>query len=133
MAVAAADLAPIPLFAGLSDSELDEIACWFEPKTVSEGVSLAGEGAVGYSFFVIADGNAVVTSNGTELATLGPGDFFGEVAILGDGRRTACVTTTSPSQLLVMFGAEFRRLQERHPDVAARLDAAMEERGAPSN
>jgi voltage-gated potassium channel len=78
---------------------------------------------------VIADGNAVVTVNDAEIATLGPGDFFGEMAILGDGRRSANVTTTTPARLFVMFGTEFRLLQKRYPEVAAQLDAAMAERG----
>ena len=72
MPVSAAELAAIPLFASLGSAELDEIAGWFDHKSASEGVRLAGESAVGYSFFVIADGNAVVTANGTAVATLGP-------------------------------------------------------------
>ena len=118
----------MPLFASLSENDLEEVRCWFETRSASEGVSLAGEGASGYSFFVLAEGKAVVTSNETELATLGPGDFFGEIAILGDGRRSATVTATEPSRLFVMFGAEFRELQRRHPDIAARLEHAMAER-----
>jgi CRP-like cAMP-binding protein len=125
MALSLTELAAVPLFASVAPTELEEIAGWFDRKGASEGVRLAGEGAAGYCFFVIAEGTAVVTSNGTTLATLGPGDFFGEMAILGDGRRSATVTTTSPSELFVMFGAEFRQLQERHPEVAARLEAAM--------
>jgi CRP-like cAMP-binding protein len=69
----------------------------------------------------------VTTGEGT-LANLGPGDFFGEIAILGDGRRTATVTTTSPSQLLVMYGTEFRRLQKAQPDIAERIAEAMRQR-----
>ena len=125
MAVSPADLAAIPLFASLSPHELTELAQWFETKTAGEGVRLAGEGAAGYSFFVIADGNAVVTSNGSELGTLGPGDFFGEIAIIGGGRRSATVTTTTPARLLVMFGTEFRQLQKTHPGIAAQLETAM--------
>jgi CRP-like cAMP-binding protein len=125
MAVSPADLAPIPLFASLDPEALDELAQWFEPKTASEGVRLCGEGAAGYSFFVLVDGNALVTSDGTELGTLGPGDFFGEVAILDGGRRTATVTTTSPARLLVLFGTEFRQLQQAHPAIASQLEAAM--------
>jgi CRP/FNR family transcriptional regulator, cyclic AMP receptor protein len=130
MAVSPADLAAVPLFASLAPEELDELAVWFETKTAGEGVTLCGEGAAGYSFFVIADGNAVVTSNGSELGTLGPGDFFGEVAILDGGRRTATVTTTTPARLLVMFGTEFRQLQQAHPAIAAQLETAMATRAA---
>ena len=128
MAVAVSELSAIPLFASLSDAELDELACWFDLKTAGEGVKLMGEGATGYSFFVIAEGEVVVTSNGTERATLGPGDFFGEMAILGDGRRNATVTTATPARLLVMFGTEFRRLHDAHPEIAAQIEAAMAER-----
>lgn len=128
MAVSPADLAAIPLFSSLASAELDELATWFETKSVGEGVKLCGEGAPGYSFFVLVDGRAVVTSNGTELARLGPGDFFGEVAILGDGRRSATVTTTSPARVLVLFGTEFRRLEQEHPAIAEQLQAAMQQR-----
>ena len=113
---------------GLRHEELEPLCDWFDVSGVSEGVTVAGEGAPGYSFFVIAQGNAVVSADGDEVATLGPGDFFGELAILGSGRRSATVTTTTPATLLVMFGTEFRRLQEAQPEVAARLKAAMADR-----
>jgi CRP-like cAMP-binding protein len=127
MAVAARELAGIPLFWSLSEGDLDALGDWFDVKTTSEGVEVTCEGASGYTFYVIADGSAVVTSDGTELATLGPGDFFGERAILGDGCRTATVTTTSPARLFVMFGTEFRRLQQAHPEIAARLEGEVRE------
>ena len=130
MAVAPAELASIPLFASLSEAEREQVAGWFEPRTAAEGCTLAGEGATGYCFFVLAEGHAAVSSNGAELATLGPGDFFGEIAILGDGRRSATVTTTTPVRLLVMFGSEFRRLQEDHPAIARQLEEAMAARQA---
>jgi CRP/FNR family cyclic AMP-dependent transcriptional regulator len=128
MAVEPDQLRSCSLFAGLGHEELEPLCDWFEVASVSEGVTVAGEGAPGYSFFIIVHGNAVVSSDGNELATLGPGDFFGEVAMLGSGRRSASVTTTSPATLLVMFGTEFRRLQEAQPEIAARLEAAMADR-----
>ena len=130
MAVAPAELASIPLFASLSEPERTQVAGWFEPRTAPEGVTLAGEGATGYCFYVLVEGHAAVSSNGAQLATLGPGDFFGEIAILGDGRRSATVTTTTPVRLLVMFGSEFRRLQEDHPAIARQLEEAMAARQA---
>lgn len=117
------DLARIPLFADLDATQLDELAGWFEVKEASTGTKLTGEGAPGYSFFVIADGTVAVTSGDEPLAELGPGDFFGERAIVGDGRRTATVTASSPAQVYVMFGTEFRQLQQNYPDVAARIEA----------
>ena len=130
MAVAPAELASIPLFASLSEAEREQVAGWFEPRTAPEGCTLAGEGATGYCFFVLTEGHAAVSSNGSQLATLGPGDFLGEIAILGDGRRSATVTTTTPVRLLVMFGSEFRRLQEDHPAIARQLEEAMAARQA---
>ena len=118
----------MPLFNSLNGGQLSELASWFEEKTASEGVRLCGEGAAGYSFFVLTGGTASVTCDGELVANLEPGDFFGEIAILGDGRRTATVTTSSPSSFLVMFGSEFRRLEAAHPDIAARIREAMEER-----
>jgi voltage-gated potassium channel len=128
MPVAAADLAAVPLFASLSDSDRTQLAVWFDATEASEGVRLTGEGAAGYSFFVLADGRAAVTFDGAEVATLGPGDFFGEIAIMGNGRRSATVTTTTPATLFVMFGTEFRQLQKTQPEIAARIEAAMTER-----
>ena len=130
MDATAAELAAVPLFASLSESNLAEIACWFDAKDVGEGVRLIGEGASGYTFFILADGGAAVTSNGAEVGTLGPGEFFGEIAILGDGRRSATVTTTAPSRVLIMFGTEFRRLQQEHPEIASQIEATMGERVA---
>src|SRR5262245_56147118 len=113
--VTADDLAAIPLFASVSDGDRDELAGWFDAREASEGVRLVGEGAAGYSFLVLAEGEAVVTSDGAEIATLGPGDFFGEIAIISGGPRSATVTTTTPARVLVMFGTEFRRLQQTQP------------------
>jgi CRP-like cAMP-binding protein len=124
----ASALAAIPLFASLSEDDRAIVASWFETKTVGEGTRLCGEGATGYSFFLLADGSADVTAGGETLGRLGPGDFFGEMAILGDGRCTATVTATGPSTIHVMFGTEFRRLQQAHPDVAAEIEAAVRER-----
>lgn len=130
LTASAEELSAIPLFSSLSDADLLELANWFDVQTSSEGVRLAGEGAAGYSFFILTQGSAVVTSEGADLAALGPGDFFGEIALLGNGRRTATVTTTSPARLLVMFGTEFRELQQAHPEIVARIEEAMRQRVA---
>lgn len=122
------DIASVPLFKQLDDDQLSELATWFHAQHAGEGVRLVGEGAHGYTFFILMDGTAAVTSEGQSVATLGPGDFFGEIAILGDGRRTATVTSTSPVRLLVMFGTEFRRLEAAHPEIATRLTEAMQAR-----
>lgn len=124
----ATDLAGVPLFAPLTDEERAALAPWFEASSVSPGVTLAREGTAGYSFYVLLDGAAVVTLDGETVATYGPGDFFGEMAILGHGRRHATVTTTEPSRVLSMFGTEFRRLEQELPHVGAVLEEAMQKR-----
>ena len=121
------DLVGVPLFDALGSDERAVIAPWFELENVGPGVKLTGEGASGYSFFVLRDGTASVTIDGSEVRKLGAGDFFGELAILGDGRRTATVTTASPSRVLVLFGTEFRRLQQEYPDTVARIENALRE------
>jgi CRP-like cAMP-binding protein len=126
-AAAAEDLAGIPLFDSLEPDERAAIAPWFELENVSPGVNLTGEGASGYSFFVLRGGTATVTVSGEEVRVLGPGDFFGELALLGDGRRTATVTTATEAQVLVLFGTEFRRLQQEQPEIAERIESALRE------
>jgi CPA1 family monovalent cation:H+ antiporter len=127
------DLSVAPLFESLDDEQRRLVAGWFHVEQAGEGVRLCGEGCHGYTFFVLSDGTAEVTADGEQLSTLGPGDYFGEVAILGSGRRTASVTSTSPVRLLVMFGTEFRRLEATYPEIASRLTEAMQSRlaGAP--
>ena len=124
----AADLERIPLLASLSESDLEELSDWFEVKSTVAEAQLIDERTGGYSFFVLADGGARVTANDDEIATLSPGDCFGEMALLGSGRRTASVTTTTPTTVYVMFGDEFRRLEQSHPEVVTRIKALMRER-----
>jgi CRP-like cAMP-binding protein len=121
------DLAGIPLFDTLEPDARAAIAPWFELQAVSPGTKLTGEGAPGYSFFVLREGAATVSVDGVEVRTLLAGDFFGELAILGDGRRTATVTTTAPSQVLVLFGTEFRQLQQEYPELAAQIETQLRE------
>jgi len=118
----------VPLFGSLSEPELAEVAAWFEVKDVGPGVRLVGEGATGFSFFIIGEGEVAVTAQGEAIATLGPGEFFGEMALLGEGRRKATVTTTTPVRVLVVFGDDFRRLQENYPGIAAGVEVAMQKR-----
>ena len=129
MRPSAADLARIPLFASLSESELEELTESFEVKSTAAETRLIDERTGGYSFFALADGQARVTANDDEIATLNPGDCFGEMALLGSsGRRTASVTTTTPTTVYVMFGTEFRRLEDSHPEIVAQIRALMRER-----
>ena len=82
-----AELADVPLFSGLSPEELKSVARWSETRHADPGEMLCGEGAAGYSFFVLRSGGAAVTRDGETVRTLGAGDFFGELAFAGGGRR----------------------------------------------
>ena len=98
---------------------------------MSRGQSLVSEGAAGYVFFVIEEGTAGVEREGEFLRELGPGDHFGEIAILDGGRRTASVVATSNMRILAMFGTEFRRMESELPDLAERIRATMRDRLSP--
>ena len=122
------DLATVPLFNSVDKEQLAKLANWFHVQNANEGVRLVGEGPPGYTFFVLVEGTAAVTSEDQTLTELTAGDFFDEVAILGDGRRTATVTSTTPVRLLVLFGTEFRQLEAAHPEIASRIAEAMQAR-----
>ena len=125
------ELASVQLFESLAESELAEVAAWFEVREVGPGVRLVGEGATGYCFFVIGEGEVVVTVDGEPIASLGPGEFFGEMALQDLGRRTATVTTTTPAHVLVLFGDDFVRLTASYPGIGAKIEAVMQQRLGP--
>jgi len=100
----------------------------FDVEDVRPGQRLVEEGRSGYAFYVLDRGQASVAHDGQEVRRLGPGDFFGEIAILGDGRRTATVTATEPGTVWTLFGTSFRELEMDRPDIAAALQDAMTDR-----
>jgi CRP/FNR family transcriptional regulator, cyclic AMP receptor protein len=118
----------VSLFAACSDKELKQIAGICTPITVREGTILAKEGAVGREFYAIGDGKAKVTLRGKTLATLGPGDFFGEMSLLDAGPRTATVKAESEMELYVLEPREFSTLVDQHPAVAKKMLKAMAQR-----
>jgi CRP-like cAMP-binding protein len=128
VAVEPGRLTALPLFAGLDEAEVASVAESAEGRTAGPGDVLAREGASGYTFFVIVDGTVDVDRGGEFLETLGPGDFFGEMAIVGEGRRNATVTATTPVELVVLFGTEFRSIEQEHPEAAQRIRAKVAER-----
>lgn len=121
-------ISAIPLFVQQSPEELETVASWLEIREESEGRPLTPEGASGYEFFVIEEGTADVVHGGEVIGSLGPGDFFGEMAMMGDGRRVADVVASSPITLFEKFGTHFRELEMRMPQVAATITAKLEER-----
>ena len=123
-----ARLKSIPLFASLSDAERAKVARWADEVEVEEGKHLVDEGRFAYEFFVIEEGSAAVRHGDEVVAQLGPGDFFGEIALLEHVRRTASVVATSPMRAVVMFGRDFRSMENEMPAVANSIKQAVEER-----
>ena len=122
-------LAKAPLFSALSKHELAELAKATEDLEVEEGKVLTREGDLGREFFVIVDGDVSVTRDGSEIRRLGPGDFFGEIALIYDNaRRTATVTATSPLRFFVLTRQSFRSLLEHQPEIEDKVMAALEDR-----
>jgi CRP-like cAMP-binding protein len=126
--VDAKSLERVPLFAGLSHKEREKIARWADSIDLPAGKHLLDEGRLPHEIFVIVDGEDEVSHEGKPLATLGPGDFFGEIALIEHGRRTASVVTTSPTTLAVMSPASFAAMRREMAEVALRIDNAIRER-----
>ena len=122
-------LAKAPLFAELSKQELGELAKATEDLEVEEGKVLTREGDLGREFFVIVEGDVSVTQDGNEIRRLGPGDFFGEIALIYENaRRTATVTASSPLRFFVLTRQSFRSLLEHQPEIEEKVMAALEDR-----
>ncbi len=118
----------IALFETLSAKERAEVASCADEIDVAAGKRLVGEGHFGYEFFVIENGTAEVVRGDQHLADLGPGDFFGEMAILGHTTRNADVIASSDMTAMVMTDDQFRLLARRMPDVAERIREACRAR-----
>lgn len=123
-----ARLKSIPLFAELSDREREQVARWADELDVAEGKHLVDEGRFAHEFFVIEEGTAEVRHGDEKVTDLGPGDFFGEIALVEHMRRTASVIATTPMRTIVMFGRDFSQMESEMPSVAARIRQAVEER-----
>jgi CRP-like cAMP-binding protein len=121
-------LVDVPLFADLTPEELERVASWLDARHANPDERICGEGSPGYSFFVIESGTASVTSDGGADRTLGAGDFFGEIALVGTGRRTATVTASSPLDFFALWGGDFRLLEREQPRVAESIRRAVTDR-----
>jgi CRP-like cAMP-binding protein len=111
-------LKQINLFAGLSDKEAEKLAPLFKDRDFRAGEVMAEEGKHGVGFFVIASGTAKVTSHGEDRATLGAGSYFGEIALIDDGARTATVTAETDVKAHVLVAWDFRPLVKDDADLA---------------
>ena len=118
----------VPLFQGLAKKDLEQLSRWADEVEVREGEALARQGTFAHEFFIIEEGTADVTRDAGYVATLGPGDFFGEIGLIESARRTATVVATSPMRLIVMTGWDFKAMQDTMPHVAHEIQKSIEER-----
>ena len=126
MAQGPADLLQrVPIFSDLDRKELERIAASMKERTFKAGDKVTEEGQSGIGFFVIADGEAKVTVGGDERRRLGPGDYFGEVALLNETARTATITAETDLHCYGLTSWEFRPLVETHSTIAWKLLQAM--------
>jgi CRP-like cAMP-binding protein len=114
-------LAAVPLFRGCNAKELRRIAKAVDEVAVEDGYVLAEQDTTGKQAFVIVEGEVVVKRNGRKVATLGPGQSVGELALLDGGPRTATVVAAGPCELLVLGQREFSGLLDGAPGLARRM------------
>jgi CRP/FNR family transcriptional regulator, cyclic AMP receptor protein len=121
-------LAQVPLFAGLSKKDLQEVSSLATRLNLSEGRELTHQGGRGYEFVVVLEGTVDVLIDGKVVATCGAGDFFGEMALLEHRPRSATVVAKTDVAIDVIGRSEFSVLLEVHPEIEKQLRAAMERR-----
>jgi CRP-like cAMP-binding protein len=118
----------IPLFNGFSGRQIERLGMLADEVFVPEGQVLMRQGDSGSDMMVIVSGQVGVDRDEVRVNTLGPGDFFGEIALVDDAPRTATVTTTGPTRLLVVGHREFHSMMEEFPEIAAQVMHAMANR-----
>ena len=123
-----ARLREVPLFAGLGKKDIEALGMIADELDVREGKVLARQGALGHEFFVLETGSMTVDIDGETVAQLGPGSFFGEIALIAEDRRTATVTAAEESTVLVINGPDFRGLKRTLPKVYDTVAAEIAKR-----
>jgi CRP-like cAMP-binding protein len=121
-------LKALPLFEGVSDEDLDKIAPFVSEVSVSEGKHLVDEGDYAYEFMAIEEGEAEVVRGDQTLATLGAGDYFGEIGLLEDDRRNATVIARSSMRLLTLDQWDMKRLEKAIPSAAEKIRETVRSR-----
>ena len=121
-------LAKVPLFKGLDKKHLDQIARLATRLDLPEGKQLTREGASGQEFVIVLEGEVEVRHGDEVIATMGAGDFVGEIALLTDRPRTATVVTKTPVKIEVIGRRDFLDMLDQAPDVAAQLESVMKAR-----
>ncbi len=119
----------VPFLSALSDEDAQELAAEFVERSYTAGEVITGEGQQGMSFFIVEDGEATVTKTGEDIATLGPGASFGELALFDrEARRAATITATTAMRCWSLPVWSFRAFVEGRPPVAWALLEQLAER-----
>jgi CRP/FNR family transcriptional regulator, cyclic AMP receptor protein len=121
-------LKKVPLFAGLDDRELQQIGNSMRERRFKAGDTVTQEGAGGVGFFVVEEGEAEVNVGGEAKGKVGPGDYFGEIALINESPRTATLTARTDMVCYGMTPWEFRPLVETNSTIAWKLLTAMAEK-----
>ena len=118
----------VPLLEGLGRKEIEEVGRLADEIDVPAGRALMHEGETGSEFFVLVEGTVGIDRGGVRVRTLQPGDFFGEIALVSEGPRTATATTESPSKVLVLGHREFHSLMDQFPAIRTCVLEALAKR-----
>jgi CRP-like cAMP-binding protein len=121
----------VPLFAPLGKGQLAQVAAIADEVNLPQGKELTRQGERGREFFVLVDGEVEVRRDSKKIATIKPGDFFGEMALVSDRPRNATVTATKPVRVLVIRDTDFRSVLLRTPQIALKLLQALADRLPP--
>ena len=122
-------LSELPLFEGLEENDVKAVSKAAQEVSVSEGAELVREGDYSYDLTIIDEGQAEVVHEGSIVATLGPGDVFGDAGVLRKDLRNATVRATTKMRLITLTGWDLRRLRGRMPELEKRLRTLAQERG----
>lgn len=111
----------VPLFSGLTDHELERVSSLADILDLPKDRVIMTQGQLGWEMFVLVTGSAHVVRDGQSLGEVGPGEVLGEIALLDGGPRTATVTLSQPSRLLVLARREFGELMDEFPEIRLRI------------
>ena len=121
MADHAQQLKKVPLFTGIPDAQLQRIANGVKERRFEPGAEIISAGATGHGFYLIVQGRAEVKRDGRTVRTLGPGDYFGELALVREAPRSATVTAKDPTTCLALTRWDFKGILDANPQIAVRL------------
>lgn len=126
-------LAQVPLFAGCSEAELGHVVAITAEESFDTGAAVVLEGEDGWDFFILVEGEAEVRHAGRRINVMGPGEFFGEIALVAEVPRTATVVASSPLLVLTIRAYDFTELLDEQPAIARKVLRALGERLAASS